>query len=141
MEFAYICRENSITSFKNKNQKTRDMDTTIFAKIIAEALQLREGAVANTMTLLDEGATIPFIARYRKERTGGLDEVKIGQISDHYDRLKELAKRKETILKTIGEQGKLTPELQKQIETERDGAGGFVPAIQASPAHTCTGGT
>ena len=92
------------------------MDTTIFAKIIAEALQLREGAVANTMTLLDEGATIPFIARYRKERTGGLDEVKIGLISDQYDRLRELAKRKETILKTIGEQGKLTPELQKQIE-------------------------
>ena len=117
MEFVYICRVNSITSIKNKNQKTRDMDTTIFAKIIAEALQLREGAVANTMTLLDEGATIPFIARYRKERTGGLDEVKIGQISDQYDRLKELAKRKETIIKTIGEQGKLTPELQKQIET------------------------
>ena len=92
------------------------MDTSIFSKIIAEALSLREGAVANTMTLLDEGATIPFIARYRKERTGGLDEVHIGQISEQYDKLKELAKRKETILKTIGEQGKLTPELQKQIE-------------------------
>ena len=97
-----------------KNIKT--MDTMIFAKIIAEALQLREGAVANTMTLIDEGATIPFIARYRKERTGGLDEVKIGQICDYYERLRELAKRKETILKTIGEQGKLTPELQQAIE-------------------------
>ena len=92
------------------------MDISIFSKIIAEALSLREGAVANTITLLDEGATIPFIARYRKERTGGLDEVRIGQISDQYDKLKELTKRKETILKTIGEQGKLTPELQKQIE-------------------------
>ena len=92
------------------------MDTTIFAKIIAEALSLREGAVANTMTLLDEGATIPFIARYRKERTGGLDEVQIGHISDHYERLRELAKRKETILKTINEQGKLTEELQRRIE-------------------------
>ncbi|MCR5130944.1 MAG: RNA-binding transcriptional accessory protein [Prevotella sp.] len=92
------------------------MDTTIFAKIIAEALSLREGAVANTMTLIDEGATIPFIARYRKERTGGLDEVQIGRISEHYERLREMAMRKETILKTIGEQGKLTPELQKQIE-------------------------
>ena len=92
------------------------MDTTIFAKIIAEALSLREGAVANTMTLLDEGATIPFIARYRKERTGGLDEVQIGHISDHYERLRELAKRKETILKTINEQGKFTEELQRRIE-------------------------
>ena len=92
------------------------MDTTIFAKIIAEALSLREGAVANTMTLLDEGATIPFIARYRKERTGGLDEVQIGHISDHYERLRELAKRKETILKTINEQVKLTEELQRRIE-------------------------
>lgn len=92
------------------------MDTTIFAKIIAEALSLREGAVANTMTLLDEGATIPFIARYRKERTGGLDEVQIGHISDHYERLRELAKRKEAILKTINEQGKLTEELQRRIE-------------------------
>ena len=92
------------------------MDTTIFAKIIAEALSLREGAVANTMTLLDEGATIPFIARYRKERTGGLDEVQIGHISDHYERLRELAKRKEIILKTINEQGKLTEELQRRIE-------------------------
>ena len=59
------------------------MDTTIFAKIIAEALQLREGAVANTMTLLDEGATIPFIARYRKERTGGLDEATRYQQKSH----------------------------------------------------------
>lgn len=92
------------------------MDTTIFAKIIAEALSLREGVVANTMTLLDEGATIPFIARYRKERTGGLDEVQIGMISDHYERLRELAKRKETILKTIDEQGKLTDELRQHID-------------------------
>ncbi|MBQ9636423.1 MAG: RNA-binding transcriptional accessory protein [Prevotella sp.] len=92
------------------------METTIFAKIIAEALSLREGVVANTMTLLDEGATIPFIARYRKERTGGLDEVQIGLISDHYERLRELAKRKETILKTIGEQGKLSDELRRQID-------------------------
>ena len=88
----------------------------LFKTIIAKELQINEQAVANTLELLDEGCTIPFIARYRKERTGGLDEVAIGKISEWNDRLKELSKRKETILKTIGEQGKLTDVLQKQIE-------------------------
>ena len=74
-----------------------------------------EQGVDNTLALLDEGCTIPFISRYRKERTGGLDEVQIAQIADMNDRLKELTKRKETILKTIGEQQKLTPELEKRI--------------------------
>lgn len=68
-----------------------------------------------TLSLLDEGCTIPFIARYRKERTGGLDEVKIAAISDQYDHLKELQKRKETIVKTISEQGKMTAELERRI--------------------------
>jgi uncharacterized protein len=76
---------------------------------------LPEQGVDNTLALLDEGCTIPFISRYRKERTGGLDEVQIAQIADMNDRLKELTKRKETILKTIGEQQKLTPELEKRI--------------------------
>ncbi len=67
------------------------------------------------MTLLDDGATIPFIARYRKERTGALDEVQIGNIAEQYSRLKEMAKRKETIVKTIEELGKMTPELQQRI--------------------------
>ena len=88
----------------------------LFTTIIAKELQINEQAIANTLELLDEGCTIPFIARYRKERTGGLDEVAIGKISEWNDRLKELSKRKETILKTIGEQGKLTDVLQKQIE-------------------------
>ncbi|MBQ4174617.1 MAG: RNA-binding transcriptional accessory protein, partial [Prevotella sp.] len=88
----------------------------LFKTIIAKELQINEQAIANTLELLDEGCTIPFIARYRKERTGGLDEVEIGKISEWNERLKELSKRKETILKTIGEQGKLTDELQKQIE-------------------------
>ncbi len=87
-----------------------------YIKIIANALNLREEAVENTLRLLDEGATIPFIARYRKERTGGLDEVQITQISNWNDRLKELTKRKETIVKTIDEQGKMTAELQLRIE-------------------------
>ena len=85
-------------------------------KIIAQQLHLPDTGVENTIALLDLGCTIPFIARYRKERTGNLNEVQIGQIADAYDKLKELEKRKETILKTIGEQGKLTDELEKRIK-------------------------
>lgn len=85
-------------------------------KIIAQQLHLPETGVENTIAMLDLGCTIPFIARYRKERTGNLNEVQIGQIADAYDKLKELEKRKETILKTIGEQGKLTDELEKRIK-------------------------
>ena len=88
----------------------------IFTKIIARQLSLPQEGVENTLKLLDEGCTIPFISRYRKERTGGLDEVQIAQISEMNARLKETAKRKETILKTIGEQGKLTDELRKRID-------------------------
>ena len=88
----------------------------IFTKIIAHQLSLPQDGVENTLKLLDEGCTIPFISRYRKERTGGLNEVQIAQISDLNEKLKETAKRKETILKTITELGKLTPELQKRID-------------------------
>ena len=87
----------------------------IFAQIIAERLNISAKNVDGTLALIDEGCTIPFIARYRKERTGGLDEVQISAISDQYERLKELQKRKETIVKTISEQGKMTPELEKRI--------------------------
>ena len=88
----------------------------IFTQLISSELHLSEHAVENTLKLLDEGCTIPFISRYRKERTGGLDEVQITAISDRSERLTEIQKRKETILKTIGELGKLTPELEKRIE-------------------------
>ena len=88
----------------------------IFARIIAERLNISAKNVDGTLALIDEGCTIPFIARYRKERTGGLDEVQISAISDQYERLKELQKRKETIVKTISEQGKMTPELEKRID-------------------------
>ena len=88
----------------------------IFTQLIASELHLSEHAVENTLKLLDEGCTIPFISRYRKERTGGLDEVQITAISDRAERLTEIQKRKDTILKTIGELGKLTPELEKRIE-------------------------
>lgn len=88
----------------------------VFTKRIAEALNLHEYKVENTLQLLEEGCTIPFISRYRKERTGGLNEVHIAQISEMNDKLKETAKRKETIIKSITEQGKMTSELEKRIE-------------------------
>lgn len=88
----------------------------IINKLIASALDIRESQIAKTLELLDGGATIPFISRYRKEVTGNLDEVQIAGIKDQYDKLKELIKRKETILSTIEEQGKLTDELKKRIE-------------------------
>ncbi len=92
----------------------------IFNSMIANALQIAEQRVANTLELLVGGATIPFISRYRKEATGGLDEVQIEQIKQMYEKLTEVAKRKETILSTIEEQGKLTPELKKRIDTTWD---------------------
>ena len=92
------------------------MEQKIFAKLIAQRLGIAENNVAGTLALLEEGCTIPFIARYRKERTGGMDEVKIAAISDQFDKLKEMAKRKETIVKTITELEKMTPELQQRID-------------------------
>ena len=87
---------------------------------ISHSLSLPLQSVSAVLTLLNEGCTIPFISRYRKERTGGLDEVQITNISELYDRLKELGKRKETILKTIREQEKLTPELEAKIRACMD---------------------
>ena len=92
------------------------MEKIIFARLIATALNLQERAVANTLALLEEGCTIPFISRYRKERTGGLDEVQITAISDRFDKLQEIQKRKETVIKTIKDLGKMTPELEKRID-------------------------
>lgn len=86
-----------------------------FTHIIASELQLAAAPVDNVLALLGEGCTIPFISRYRKERTNGMDEVQIAAISNLNDKLTELSKRKDTILKTIDEQGKLTPELRQRI--------------------------
>ena len=88
----------------------------IFNKMIASALNIAERQVENTLSLLNGGATIPFISRYRKEATGGLDEVQIGEIKERSDKLCEIAKRKETILKTIEEQGKLNADLKRRID-------------------------
>ncbi|WP_072541847.1 Tex family protein [Bacteroides mediterraneensis] len=86
-----------------------------FSRMIAAELKLPEHRIAHTLKLLQGGATIPFISRYRKEATGGLDEVQIGDIQTRYEKLCELSKRKETVLSTIEEQGKLTPELKARI--------------------------
>ena len=91
-----------------------------FKTIISKSVGISETQVANTLELLEEGCTIPFISRYRKERTGALDEVKVAAISDQLDKLKETEKRKQTILSTIEEQGKLTDELRKRIENSWD---------------------
>ena len=85
--------------------------------IIAKELNISEWQVENTIKLFDEGATIPFISRYRKEVTGSLDEVAIASIKEQYEKIKELEKRKDTILKTIDEQGQLTDELKDEINS------------------------
>lgn len=92
----------------------------LFNKIVSSALNISEKQVENTIRLLDEGATIPFISRYRKEVTGALDEVQIGNIKEQYDKLQELEKRKQTIITTIDEQGKLTPDLRTRLENSWD---------------------
>lgn len=95
---------------------SKDSKIAVFISHIASTLQLSEKYVQNTVNLLIEGATIPFISRYRKEMTGGLDEVQIATIHEQYEKLMEIAKRKETILKTIDDLDKLTPELKNRIK-------------------------
>lgn len=85
-------------------------------KIISQQLGIAADRVKNTVELLKDGATVPFIARYRKEATGSLDEVAIGNIKEMYEKLQAIVQRKQTVLATIEEQGKLTPELKKRID-------------------------
>ena len=92
------------------------MQKNVFSCLIANSLGIGEKYVAATLSLLEEGCTIPFIARYRKERTGSLDEVQIAAISDRYEKLLEIQKRKETIIKTINDLDKMTPPLQERID-------------------------
>ncbi|MBK6932417.1 MAG: RNA-binding transcriptional accessory protein [Saprospirales bacterium] len=87
-----------------------------YAPQIAQALSLQPRRVQAVLDLLDGGATIPFIARYRKEATGSLDEVQIAAIQDRWKKLRELDKRRDAVLQSIDEQGKLTPELRAAIE-------------------------
>lgn len=95
---------------------------SIISQLVSSQLNIHLGNVENTIKLLDEGATVPFISRYRKEATGGLDEVQIGNIQELHAKLGELEKRKEFILKSVSEQEKLTPELEKQIAGSWDAA-------------------
>lgn len=88
----------------------------ILFNIIAGNLGISVHQVKNTVTLLEEGCTVPFISRYRKEKTDSLDEVAVGSVEEQYSKLKELEKRKETIIKTISESGQLTPDLRERIE-------------------------
>ena len=92
------------------------MQKNVFSCLIATSLGIGEKYVAATLSLLEEGCTIPFIARYRKERTGSLDEVQIAAISDRYEKLLEIQKRKETVIKTITDLDKMTPQLQERID-------------------------
>lgn len=87
-----------------------------YVQIISKETGLPSSHVENTLKLLDEGATVPFISRYRKEMTGALDEVQVADIKERYEKLQELQKRKETILKTIEAQGQLTDDLRRKIE-------------------------
>ena len=108
-------KNNSEPSANRALPPSGELEGASGASFISHSLSLPLQSVSAVLTLLDEGCTIPFISRYRKERTGNLDEVQITNISELNDRLKELGKRKETILKTIREQEKLTPELEAKI--------------------------
>ena len=108
-------KNNSEPSANRALPPSGELEGASGASFISHSLSLPLQSISAVLTLLNEGCTIPFISRYRKERTGGLDEVQITDISELYDRLKELGKRKETILRTIREQEKLTPELEAKI--------------------------
>ena len=89
---------------------------TIYIKSIADRLQVKDWQVENCAALFEEGATIPFISRYRKERTGGLDDVAVAEIRHWVDVYAEMEKRKETVIETISQAGALTDELRRKIE-------------------------
>ena len=110
----------SLPSLRGRGRGRGWFGDTLPSSFISYSLSLPLKSVSAVLTLLDEGCTIPFISRYRKERTGNLDEVQITNISELNDRLRELGKRKETILKTVREQEKLTPELEAKIHACMD---------------------
>jgi len=99
-------RKDRLTSFAMLN----------IPELLAQELSLKSFQVHNALELLAEGATVPFIARYRKERTGEMTETQLRELFDRYAYLTELEERKQTILQAIAQQGKLTPELQAEIE-------------------------
>lgn len=98
------------------NLKMPQTNMNIFTDLISTSTGISKRQVEHTLELLEEGCTIPFISRYRKERTGGLDEVQIASINDAHEKLKEIEKRKATIVGTIEEQGAMTDELRSRID-------------------------
>ena len=91
------------------------MISTLYIKYIASAIGVKEWQVEHCIELFEEGATVPFISRYRKERTGALDEVQVAETKFHYQKFVELDKRKQAIIKSIEEQEKMTPQLLKNV--------------------------
>ena len=104
---------------------------------IAAELKVRPAQVQAAVDLLDGGATVPFIARYRKEATEGLDDIQLRELEARLSYLRELEERRAAVLKSIAEQGKLTPELQAAIEARAHQAGARrpLPALQAEAPH------
>jgi len=101
------------------------MNTSIY-KLLSQSLGFAEKQIEKTIDWLDSGATIPFISRYRKEATGSLDEVQIGNIKEAYNKLCETEKRKKFIISTIEEQGKLSEELKQRIDSDERNSGSAV---------------
>ena len=95
--------------------RSKAISAAPISRIIARELGVAEAQVIAALTLIDEGATVPFIARYRKERTGGLDDTQLRNLAERLTYLRMLDERRQTVLKSITEQGKLTPDLERQI--------------------------
>ena len=114
METIYIQSKKSVYNFYTCDTKILTMSLPI--SFISKSLSISEKQVSTTINLLEEKATVPFISRYRKQMTGGLDEVQIENIQIALLKLKDIEKRKKTILETISEQGNLSKELKEKIE-------------------------
>ena len=111
------------------------------SQLIAERTGLKEKYVRGVVDLLQEGATVPFISRYRKEATGGMTDVEVAQVAAELDKVTELEHRKEFILTTIEGQGKLTPELRTRIEGCWDATTLEDIALQTEAPHPCPSGS
>ncbi|EJW90932.1 transcriptional accessory protein [gut metagenome] len=109
--------ENTID--QNKQAQVAQ-ENTVITQLVAKALGLSENHVAHTIQLLDGGATIPFVSRYRKEATGGMDEVQVAAVKEKNEKLHEIARRRAFILESIEQQGKLTNELRQRLELSWD---------------------
>lgn len=107
--------EQELTTQPIPRQKDAD-GRKVISHLIAQTLGLREQQVSNTVRLLEDGATVPFVSRYRKEATGGMDEVQVASVKEQHAKLCEVARRRDYILQSIEEQGKLTDELRMRIE-------------------------